>query len=119
MSGWYVFVYSSSKEGQNKLCEEKNHVKGAIPIISTKPAHVSVKKMKKLEISQNKPKTPYLTNSLSIAISSFVTNFPAVGTTTRSPPAEHASFEFCCKLVTMPVLGSTKQVTFDAAATTP
>lgn len=59
-----------------------------------------------------------LTSSLSMAISSLVTYFPALGMTTRFPAAVHASFEACCRLVTIPFKGSTKQVMFAAAAIT-
>ena len=64
-------------------------------------------------------KRPTRGNSLSTAISILVTYFPALGMTTRSPPAVHASFEDCCRLVTVPVEGLTKQVMFDVAAITP
>ena len=55
-------------------------------------------------------KRPTRGNSLSTAISNLVTYFPALGMTTRSPPAVHASFEDCCRFVTVPVEGLTKQV---------
>jgi len=64
-------------------------------------------------------KRPTRGNSLSTAISILVTYFPALGMTTRSPPAVHASFEDCCRFVTVPVEGLTKQVMFDVAAITP
>lgn len=55
---------------------------------------------------------------MSTAISSFVTNFPAVGITTRWPPAVQAILEACWRFVTMPVEGSMKQVMLATAAMT-